>query len=289
MQKAKIDLKDMQHIQYYMLCKLNDICEEIGINLILGCGTLLGAIRHNGFIPWDDDIDVLMSNKDFKKLKKYFKKHNNRIDGLFFADYSTDHETIHFLPRIRLDGTYVDEYATDELNINKGIWIDIFVFCDCASNDKILEIQKKLFGCISMIMEKYLNRYKKRHNISFQNSKIYTISEKVPEFLRIKLISLLRFTICLLGNKNDKLFNICMYTDHRVIPRKFIEELDEHIFETKYFKIPKDYDSYLKLYYGNNYMTPLVIHSHFPLDSVMLPEEIFNKVDEFTKRSYGYV
>lgn len=132
MQKKDFDLKDLQHTQYYMLCKLNDICEKLGVNLILGCGTLLGAIRHNGFIPWDDDIDVLMSNSDFKKLKKYFKKHNNHIDGLFFADYSTDHETIHFLPRIRLDGTYVDEYATDELNINKGLWLDIFVFCDCA-------------------------------------------------------------------------------------------------------------------------------------------------------------
>lgn len=284
MQKKDFDLKDLQHTQYYMLCKLSEICEKIGADLILGCGTLLGAIRHNGFIPWDDDIDVLMSNRDFKKLKRYFKKHDNHIDGLFFADYSTDHETIHFLPRIRLDGTYVDEYATDELNINKGLWLDIFVFCDCASNDKILEIQKKLLGCIFMIMEKYLNRYKRRHNIYFQNLKIYDISEHLPEFLRIKLISLLRFVICLLGRKNDKLFNICMHTDHRVIPRNFIEELDEHIFETRNFKIPKDYDSYLKLYYGNNYMTPMVIHSHFPLDTVVFPEEIYEKVNQFIEK-----
>lgn len=284
MQNKDFTLEDLQHTQYYMLCKLNDICEKIGASLILGCGTLLGAIRHNGFIPWDDDIDVLMSNKDFKKLKKYFKKHNNRIDGLFFDDYSTDHETIHFLPRIRLDGTYVDEYATDELNINKGLWIDIFVFCDCAGNDKLLEIQKKLLGCIFMIHEKYLNRYKKRHNIYFPNTRIYDISENLPEFIRIKLISLLRAVICLLGRKNDRLFNICMHTDHRVIPRRFIEELDEHIFETRTFKIPKDYDSYLKLYYGNNYMTPMVSHSHFPLDTVVFPEEIFEKINEFTEK-----
>lgn len=284
MQNKDFTLEDLQHTQYHMLCKLNDICEKIGASLILGCGTLLGAIRHNGFIPWDDDIDVLMSNRDFKKLKKYFKKHNNRIDGLFFDDYSTDHETIHFLPRIRLDGTYVDEYATDELNINKGLWIDIFVFCDCAGNDKLLEIQKKLLGCIFMIHEKYLNRYKKRHNIYFPNTRIYDISENLPEFIRIKLISLLRAVICLLGRKNDRLFNICMHTDHRVIPRRFIEELDEHIFETRTFKIPKDYDSYLKLYYGNNYMTPMVSHSHFPLDTVVFPEEIFEKINEFTEK-----
>lgn len=135
-----------------------------------------------------------------------------------------------------------------------------------------------------MIHEKYLNRYKKRHNIYFPNTRIYDISEKLPEFIRIKLISLLRAVICLLGRKNDRLFNICMYTDHRVIPRRFIEELDEHIFETRTFKIPKDYDSYLKLYYGNNYMTPMVSHSHFPLDTVVFPEEIFEKINEFTEK-----
>ena len=46
----------------------------------------------------DDDADVIVSDKDFKKLKRHFKKHNNNIDGLFFAYYTTDHETIHFLP-----------------------------------------------------------------------------------------------------------------------------------------------------------------------------------------------
>ena len=284
MQKNDFTLENLQHTQYYILCKLDEICKEIGVNLILACGTLLGAIRHNGFIPWDDDIDVLMSDSDFKKLKKYFKKRNNHIDGLFFADYSTDHETIHFLPRIRLDGTYVDEYATDELNINKGIWVDIFVFCDCAGNNRILEIQKKLLGCIFMILEKHLNRYKKRHNIYFTNTRIYDISEKLPEFMRIKLISLLRAIICSLGSKNDKVFSICMHTNYRVIPRRFIEELDEHIFETRTFKIPKDYDGYLRLYYGDNYMTPVVSHSHFPLDTVVFPEEIFEKINEFTEK-----
>ena len=61
MQKKDFDLKDLQHTQYYILCKLDEICKEIGVNLVLACGTLLGAIRHDGFIPWDDDIDVLMS------------------------------------------------------------------------------------------------------------------------------------------------------------------------------------------------------------------------------------
>ena len=75
MQNKDFTLEDLQHTQYCMLCRLNDICEKIGASLILGCGTLLGAIRHNGFIPWYDDIDVLMSNRDFKKLKKYFKNH----------------------------------------------------------------------------------------------------------------------------------------------------------------------------------------------------------------------
>lgn len=66
MNKKDFDLKDLQHTQYYILCKLDEICKKIGVNLVLACGTLLGAIRHDGFIPWDDDIDVLMSDVDFK-------------------------------------------------------------------------------------------------------------------------------------------------------------------------------------------------------------------------------
>lgn len=135
-----------------------------------------------------------------------------------------------------------------------------------------------------MIHEKYLNRYKRRHNIDFQNTRIYDISERLPEFLRIKLISLIRFVICKLGSKNDKVFGICMYEYKIAIPRRYIEELDEHIFGTKKFKIPKDYDGYLKLYYGDNYMTPVVSHSHFPLDTVVFPEKIFEKIEEFTKK-----
>ena len=162
--------------------------------------------------------------------------------------------------------------------------MDIFVFCDCAKNDRLVGIQKKLLGCIFMILEKYLNRYKRRHNIDFQNTRIYDISERLPEFLRIKLVSLLRAAICLLGSKNDKVFNICMHTNYRVVPRRFIEELDEHVFETRKFKIPKDYDGYLRLYYGDNYMTPVVSHSHFPLDTVVFPEEVFEKIEEFTKK-----
>ena len=91
MQDRDFDLKDLQNAEYYMLYKLDEICKSIGIDLILGYGTLLGAIRHDGFIPWDDDIDVIVSDKDFKKLKRHFKKHNNNIDGLFFAYYTTDH------------------------------------------------------------------------------------------------------------------------------------------------------------------------------------------------------
>ena len=75
-----------------------------------------------------------------------------------------------------------------------------------------------------------------------------------------------------------------MHTNYRVIPRRFIEELDEHVFETRKFKIPKDYDGYLKLYYGDSYMTPVVSHSHFPLDTVVFPEEISEKIEEFTKK-----
>lgn len=270
---AEYTLRDVQNAEYYLLCKLQDICEKLNIKAVLGYGTLLGAVRHNGFIPWDDDIDVLMSYKDFKKLEKHFKKTDWWIGNIFLDTVNTDRETKHCLPRLRLDRSFVKEFEVDGINMNNNLWLDIFVFCDAAKNPLLRKVQLYLRNAVFLLHEKYLNRQKRRNGEDIISTQFfYRLAECLPNAMRIKLIDLFLKLTCALGSpKSGEAINLCMYGNHTVTPN-FINETEKHIFETRSFEIPKDYDAYLRLYYGNDYMTPKKSHYHMNLNMVTLPE-----------------
>ena len=72
----ELSLQQLHKIETDVLQVLHDFCEEYNLTYYLFAGTLLGAIRHKGFIPWDDDVDVLMPRSDYEKFLKLFPKHN---------------------------------------------------------------------------------------------------------------------------------------------------------------------------------------------------------------------
>lgn len=271
-----VTLIELQQACYRILCKLDDICKENELQIVLQSGTTLGAVRHKGFIPWDDDIDVMMPYRDYKKLKKIFKKSNNIIENYSLSDFELDHESPHCLARVRFNNSFVPEPGTEGLNINCGIWLDIFTYCYCAQNKKLEKIQSYLLGLTMMLHEKYRNRYKIKNGDTSPNSiLVYRIADKMPETIRIALIKLLQNSIALLGTKKSgRYFCMCDYIhkfhtiDCRIfddtIPCKFVE---------REFEIPKDYDWYLSRNYGSDYMTPRKTLVHANVDRVEIYQE----------------
>ena len=71
----ELTLREIQLVQFDVLKRLRDLCDQLNIKFYIMYGTLLGAVRHKGFIPWDDDIDVVMYREDFEVLVDYCNKH----------------------------------------------------------------------------------------------------------------------------------------------------------------------------------------------------------------------
>src|SRR5690554_5165525 len=97
------NLKEMQNIQTEMLGEFHDFCEKHNLNYISYGGTLLGAIRHNGVIPWDDDVDVAMLHDDYYKFLELSQKYFD--EDYFIQHHTTDSNFTHFFTRIRKNGT----------------------------------------------------------------------------------------------------------------------------------------------------------------------------------------
>ena len=106
---------EMKHIQLDILKNVAKFCDENRIRYYLGFGTMLGAVRHKGFIPWDDDIDILMPRPDYLRFVKVFNKSNDRyevksieIDEAYWNTFAKvfDLQTYMEEPRIKVPGVF---------------------------------------------------------------------------------------------------------------------------------------------------------------------------------------
>lgn len=262
-------LEELQNVEYEILCKFDDFCKENDIKYVLAYGTLLGAIRHDGFIPWDDDVDILMSIKEFNKFKRCIEK--NPIESI---DFSWINNKEHFYPfhfaKLRKKGTYMPEPSLRKLNIPTGVWIDIFVYIDKPKTDLMIKVQELSLGTIQMISQKYINRAK--DDKANYSSPLLKFIDKCPDMILNIIRTLLFFIVGLMGSRSSKSVRIYDYEDVKFISvkKELLEPVTEHVFEQKSFSIPQNYDALLKLMYGENYMTPIKSHIHAHLEEIEL-------------------
>src|SRR5690606_39008251 len=145
-------IRQTQLIQLEILLEINKICIKHNIKYILFGGTLLGSVRHSGFIPWDDDIDLAMDRENYDKFLKVARE---EIDDRYtFQHYETDRKTIFPFLKIRKKGTKLIETVTENLDMDHGIFVDIFPLDDYEINNNKIKFKVILIKLINFIYRK---------------------------------------------------------------------------------------------------------------------------------------
>lgn len=149
----ELNLRERQEASLRILLKVHNFCVNNKIRYSLAYGTLLGAVRHHGFIPWDDDIDIMMPRPDYDLFCKLYHSIGTMVIVPGYQSY------IPYARVVDLSSTYEDDHTYPWTNIPHGVWIDIFPI-DGATDDKEYEIK----------------RYEKAKKLRYKNS-LYRISK----------------------------------------------------------------------------------------------------------------
>ena len=234
------ELRKMQLRMLDMLKYIDKVCRENNIKYWLSYGTCLGAVRHGGFIPWDDDVDIEIEKKDYKKLISILKKNSS---DYVVQDGKTDLEYTHNYPKLRDSKSIIDESGSyDKHNKYQGIFIDIFLL-EPSNSETIFKIcgslwYRTVLHCIN-IKNKWL-RICALNCLRFLLNKI--LFPVIRVFYKIKSHGILRNA---LGG---------MFPEPRYITD--IEDTIRVSFEGVMLPIPKGYDHYLTTIYGDYMRVP---------------------------------
>lgn len=132
--KPTPQLLKLQQTELEILKTFDTLCSQYDLTYFITAGTLLGAVRHQGFIPWDDDIDVVMPRKDFDRLSVVCREH--LPEKYFYQSRKTDANYPFFFAKIRKNGTRVTEPTLNKIAMHTGIYIDIFPLDVCPRSDR---------------------------------------------------------------------------------------------------------------------------------------------------------
>ena len=242
---SELDSKKIKETELEILDYFVAFCKKHNLKYYLTYGSLLGAVRHKGFIPWDDDIDIHMPPKDYLKFLELYKNEDNL--PYFLQNVTTEKYYHTIFSKIRKNNTCMVEQEWQYLKIHKGISIDIFALFPYPDN----KIASKIFMFKLKMCMFLVSKNNKTHDLFHKI--IFFLLRLIPRSITNKLVSV---TIKGMLNYKGKSSYYKADDDSNDLFKK--EWFDNGImlkFEDKKYICPIDYDKVLKAMYYGDYMT----------------------------------
>jgi len=256
--KNNLSLREIQNLSKDILFEFADICKEQGFTYYLAMGTLLGAARHKGFIPWDDDIDVMMPRKDYDAFHFYFTENALKYPRLkLFTNRRSDYPYM----ITRLSNTDYSCIFDNEDDYGLGLFIDIYPLDGVGNSDKEATKRNKMSSIYSSMC--WLST-RKKCKVERTTSKL-KLAIKYPAFIVSKLLGK-QFFFTRLENMSEELkydetkYIGCLVWGTASLKKYFPKEWfgigKELIFEGRKLMVPNEYDKILKRIYGDYMILP---------------------------------
>lgn len=214
---AHVQFKILEIMKY-----IDKLCRENGIVYYIMGGTALGAIRHGGFIPWDDDLDIFMTPSEYEKFKKVFESQNSELFVL--QEWETTPKYLEYA-KIRMNGTtFIEEHFKDRKDMHHGIYVDIMILHkvpDCVITQKLVYLYSKFVTLYGLSQRNWKPK-----------TKAQAIILKSLKILPCKLMANIAYRKIYRYDGREKNFKYCYW----ITPAKFRNGL----FDSEFFADPID-------------------------------------------------
>lgn len=248
-----LDLELLQPNLLEILVYFHDFCEAHGLEYFLVGGTLLGAVRHNGFIPWDDDIDVVMKRDDYEKLLKLYQN----IESPFqLRDYSNEKDYLQPFARLVNNNLIVEQYAY--IPFRSGVWLDIFPLDYTFENLQAQRAHFAITRLVRVLLAVKSGAFNKGRRSTLRVNtvkKVHQVLNLVPRSTFLTALKFLeRAPNKYLGAKSNLANLYGVWNVKETAPVELFENRKLYNFEGYKFWSVKDSDFWLSKVYGD-YMT----------------------------------
>ena len=173
--KKKLSLEEIKKTSLDILLDVSEFCDDNNITYFLACGTLLGAIKYKGFIPWDDDVDIMMPRPDYKRFVREYKSDEYKL--------LDPHVGMYFYAKVYDTNTQVYEKGVDYKKYNPiGINIDVFPLDGTVDNEKIINRIRKRNNILEMLLRL------SNQPVFYRKNKLKAINRVIPRIIGSKKI-----------------------------------------------------------------------------------------------------